>query len=759
MNVDHGVNGTANCPNPDEWSAFTQGELPEDNLEHLAEHLEHCSACSLTLQGLPVGADDLVDTLRRPAEKDPYADEPACREAVLRLRTHGPMEVPAFSPPPQRIGPYWLLETVGAGNMGTVYKARHEETHHLVALKTLAQRRAGDATAVARFRREIEAVARLDHPNIIRACDAGEVDGVLYLVMDFVAGVDLGRLVRAHGRLAVADACELIRQAALGLEHAHRHRLVHRDVKPSNLLLSTGGEVKVLDLGLALPDQDETGLTESGQVLGTLDYMAPEQGQDSRAVDARSDLYGLGCTLYHLLLGRVPFAVSPGAPPVSKLWAHAYHSLPPLRGERPEISPDLEHLVGRLLAKDPAQRPASAAEVATALTPFAQGANLNRLLQPFREGRVLPEPTLPDAAAGRPRRIRRTGLVGAFLAVAGLLLLVGAVLSARHWLRAGIPHPSSDAPPDLAREPGNHPLRAPEPNRPPLAAPVVYPAALFVFEEPGALNRDLGVKVTDLLFARLSAKGELVLVDREDLKKTLAEAELNLSGAVRSEQATRVGQLTGARLLITGSIIRSEKKLYLVVKVIGTETGRMAGVSVDGQPEDLDVLVGQLAEKLTELVSRKSGDLVARVARVDRVATLKELLDKERGRRPTVMVKVNERHTGAVNFDPAAQTELVLLLKATGFEVIDPDEGMKTRADVVISGEGVSSFAARHGNLVTMKARLEVTAVDQVSGKVLGVDRQTAVVVDLTEPLAGKAALQEAAAILAERLLPKLVQK
>jgi TolB-like protein len=291
------------------------------------------------------------------------------------------------------------------------------------------------------------------------------------------------------------------------------------------------------------------------------------------------------------------------------------------------------------------------------------------------------------------------------------------------------------------------------------AKKVVYPAALFVFEERGAGAREMGQKVTDLLFAKLVVKDGLTLVDREDLKKTLAEAELNLSGAVKSNEATKVGQLTGAKILVTGSVIHVDKKLFLVVKIIGTETSKVVGASVDGKVADeLDTLVDKLADKVVETITAKADDLVVKVVtKKDRIASVKEQLKKSP--RPTVMIKVAERHVGAATFDPAAQTELMLFCKEAGFEVIDADEGEKVKADIIITGEGVSSFTSRRGNLMTVKARLEIKAVERATDKVLAVDRQTVVEVDLTEPLAGKSALQEAAAAIAERLLPKLVKK
>ncbi len=289
-------------------------------------------------------------------------------------------------------------------------------------------------------------------------------------------------------------------------------------------------------------------------------------------------------------------------------------------------------------------------------------------------------------------------------------------------------------------------------------ATAVYPAAVFAFQERGEEAKGLGGKVTDLLVANLIARPEMFLVDREELKKVLEEQALNLSGVVKPSEATRVGELTGAKLLVTGSVIQIETRLYLVAKIIGTETSRVLGASVKGKTsDDLGNLVKELADEVAKTVASRAGELVAKPAsREDRLAALKERLPK--GKRPAVLLKIPERHVGQAAADPAAQTELAILCDKLGFRVIDADHGSPSEADVLVTGEGVAEFAARHGNLISVKGRLELKAIDRRSGRLLAVDRQVSLAVDLTEQLAGKAALEEAAAKIAERVLPKLVQ-
>jgi hypothetical protein len=302
--------------------------------------------------------------------------------------------------------------------MGMVYRARHVRLDRLVALKVLPLERMRQPEAIARFRREMKAVGNLDHPNIVRAFDAGEVDGKHFLAMELIDGVDLSSLAEREGPLRVADACELVRQAAIGLDYAHRNGLVHRDVKPSNLMLDRHSIVKVLDLGLARllgESADEAPaprgavdgsrfqaispeLTGTDQAMGTPDYMAPEQCSSSRNVDGRSDVYSLGATLYRLLTGRAPFSNIRYGTLAKKIAGLTNDPAPPIAGHRDDLPAPLTALVHRLLAKDPADRLATPGEVATALAPFCRGHRVPELA-----GQA-PEPPKPKLSAARLRR-------------------------------------------------------------------------------------------------------------------------------------------------------------------------------------------------------------------------------------------------------------------------------------------------------------------------------------------------------------------
>jgi serine/threonine protein kinase len=293
---------------------------------------------------------------------------------MIETGTFDPSGSSAADEPPPLLGEYEVLGRLGAGGMGAVYKARHRKLGKLVALKLLRGYAHPAPEARARFRREMQAVVGLDHPNVVEAHDAGERAGVVYQVMRLLEGTDQARLVQQRGPLPVAEACDLARQAAAGLQHLHERGQVHRDIKPSNLMRTPEGVVKILDLGLARrraevgPGDDLTG---AGRFLGTPNYLAPEQARSAAKVDIRADLYALGGTLFYLLTGRAPFAHREGEDEMRA--AHQAEAPPDVRALRPEVPAGLAELVGRLLAKRPEDRPQTPAEVAAALAGLARG--------------------------------------------------------------------------------------------------------------------------------------------------------------------------------------------------------------------------------------------------------------------------------------------------------------------------------------------------------------------------------------------------
>ena len=380
---------SADCPSREQLYGYAIGDLPEDTASDVSAHVEQCPPCEETLVDLEQQSDTLVSALGHRVEKDSFLDEAGLGHALAMIKQIGREPSVAGDGGGSQtttdvelgsLREYKLLAKIGEGGMGTVYKAMHTELEKVVALKVLPSERMQDERAVARFKREIKAVGKLDHPNIVRATDAGHVDDTHFLVMEYVDGVDLSDLVRRVGPLRVADACGLVRQAAIGLQHAHEHDLVHRDIKPSNVMLTRGGQVKVLDLGLALLAEHhgtgETELTNSGQMMGTLDYMAPEQGSDSHVVDIRADIYSLGATLYKLLTGQAPFADPKLDTPLKKMAALMTADVPDVRDARPNLSEPVAALVHQMLDRDPDKRPATPAEVATALAPWTAGHDL-----------------------------------------------------------------------------------------------------------------------------------------------------------------------------------------------------------------------------------------------------------------------------------------------------------------------------------------------------------------------------------------------
>jgi len=417
---------TSTHPCREELFAFLVGTLSEEAADTLADHVESCTVCQTALATMDESEDELVAMLRRQEGAGPYAREPQCQAAIERVRTvegalvtrGGGGDEPVLNPAILlQLGEYEVLEKLGQGGMGAVYKARHTRLKRIVALKVLPPEKTDDPRAIARFEREMEAVGQLVHPNIVQAHDARKIDGTYLLVMEYVDGIDLAEVSRRLGPLAIAEACELVRQAALGLQYAHEHGLVHRDIKPSNLMLhpsnqTPGGAaaaVKILDLGLALLIEErrdaavEGELTTAGHPMGTADYIAPEQADDAHSVDIRADVYSLGCTLYKLLTGRAPFSGPPYRTAFDKMMAHCRDPITPIRQVRDDVPEELEAVLQRMLAKEPAERFATPGELAAAIAPLAAGADLAALLARADQQAESPQVTQPPSCTTIPQ--------------------------------------------------------------------------------------------------------------------------------------------------------------------------------------------------------------------------------------------------------------------------------------------------------------------------------------------------------------------
>ncbi len=287
-----------------------------------------------------------------------------------------------------------------------------------------------------------------------------------------------------------------------------------------------------------------------------------------------------------------------------------------------------------------------------------------------------------------------------------------------------------------------------------IAAAEVLTVAVFNFQSQDENDHDLGSKVATLISANLSAQPDLITVERAELEKVLGEQELGLSGTVSPDSAAKVGQLTGAKVLVTGRLFKVEKQTLIVAKVIGTETSRVYGEIVQGPPTVTVVdLSSNLAVKIAAVVTEQATNLVAKVqTREERVAKIKQALAGKK--LPVVSVKINERHYGRFIIDPAAETELALILQECGFKLADA--GSTQKAEVEISGDAFSAYGLQKGNLIACKSRVELKVRDVATGNILFEDRQTSTGVDIAEQTAAKTALQDAADDLAERVVPKL---
>lgn len=411
--------------------AYGQGRLSVPEMTAIEGHLADCDSCCDALAKLP---DDTLLVRAREAATSGFR----ARENPPPAKRANPHEVPrALKDHPR----YRVLGLLGAGGMGAVYKAEHRKMERMVALKVINPQIVSSAAALDRFEREVKTAAKLLHPNIVTAHDAEQAGDLHFLVMEFVEGVSLDRQVAKSGPLAPSMAAELIRQAAVGLQHAHEKGMIHRDIKPQNLMITRSSEgpvVKILDFGLAkLASQvwrstssDEAAdrpddATRAGAVLGTPDYIAPEQATDAHTADIRADIYSLGCTLYFLLTGEPPFA---GGTLTEKLRAHQTCEPTPIRLRRPEVPEEMAAVLEKMLAKDPAQRYSRPLDVAQALEPFKSSRSPAKGGQPDmsqRPAATLPAPTVAADVDGTPI----VDSAGLDVAIASVLPIVSAAPS------------------------------------------------------------------------------------------------------------------------------------------------------------------------------------------------------------------------------------------------------------------------------------------------------------------------------------------
>ena len=315
----------------------------------------------------------LADCAPRPESANQLADQLVASDQLTRFQVAMILQGKGRS---LTLGNYEIRGVIGAGGMGHVYLARHRHLKRLVALKVLPPRVTRDPCAVARFQREAQAAAQLTHPNIVSAFDASHDKRVYYFVMEYVDGQDLATLLKKQGPFSISQAVSCIIQAARGLHYAHGCGVIHRDIKPANLLLDSQGTVKILDMGLARSTSYDNDEDDLGVLLGTVDFMAPEQALDIRQADVRSDIYSLGCTLFTLLTGD---RVYPYATVKKRLKAMQTEPPPSLRSARSDVPSELEAVYQKMVTRYPRDRFQSMGQLIKALEDFSAGPSRNPL--------------------------------------------------------------------------------------------------------------------------------------------------------------------------------------------------------------------------------------------------------------------------------------------------------------------------------------------------------------------------------------------
>ena len=385
---------TSVCPNDDTLRGYALGDVDHTVASHTESHLSDCESCQNKVETLLSDGDVMILQLRSMNRNSASSATDTFSFAANQSMTDTSASISLNPKLPEQSrsddflrhlfssrSEYDLLTRIGAGGMGEVWKARHRKLAKLVAIKLIRSGRANDGDYAQRFLREMRAIGQLDHSNVVRATDAGELDGILYLVMEYIDGADAGQIAKAHGGLPVQEAAEILRQAAMGLQHIHDQGIIHRDLKPNNLMVSKEGVVKILDAGLARwQESDEQSLTGTGHLVGTPDYMSPEQWLEPDRLTPSSDIYSLGCTFYCLLCGHAPFGTDDCSSFGKKMEAHRHAKVPELK--KVVNAKTIGPLLGSMLEKHADHRPQSAETVAKACRDFAQKSDLKSLLSP-----------------------------------------------------------------------------------------------------------------------------------------------------------------------------------------------------------------------------------------------------------------------------------------------------------------------------------------------------------------------------------------
>jgi serine/threonine protein kinase len=445
------------CPAPRSLRSYLRGESSATNSDLIELHLATCLDCQTLVETIAEETDSrMVEWAQNYVGQLQGTESPATERASRNGRTGQTM-------PMQTIRDYQIMERIGQGGMGAVYLALHQRLNRLVALKIIKSDSLESIEANSRFAREMRLVAQLEHPQIVRALDAGEHEGQQYFVMELIAGVDLGQFVRRLGPLPVPEVCQIICLAANALQYAHQNNIIHRDVKPSNFMVTSDGNVKLLDLGLAqiFDLNTDSSVTTADQAVGTYAYMAPELLYGATHASPRSDIFSLGVTFFQLLSGMRPFE-RPGSPVL----------LPSLCATRPDVPPELNASIYQMMAHSPEARPASMAAVESQVSAYVDQANLSSLVAeyyrwnnrqaPLVQSRPIQAPPIltpsrsdsygngsstgPRSFADAPHRRQRAVLMGKFFGFMAIMLtLLSLVAVLVNWPEP----PPVPRPPDI----------------------------------------------------------------------------------------------------------------------------------------------------------------------------------------------------------------------------------------------------------------------------------------------------------------------